>query len=82
MKAKFASLLALLLALTFVAVLVTQVAATDRGDKEKTAQEQADQKVEVKGMIQEEQGKTTVDAKELKPLGDASEEAAKTEKPE
>lgn len=82
MKPKFASLLALLLALTFVAVLVTQVAATDCGDKEKAAQELADKKVEVKGMVEAEAGKTTVDVKELRPVGDPTEEAAKTEKPE
>ena len=81
MKSKFASLLALLLAVSFVAVLGTQAFATDC-DKEKAAQEQADQKVEVKAKVEEEQGKTSVDAKELKSMGDSTEEAAKTEKPD
>jgi hypothetical protein len=81
MKSKFASLLALLLTLSFVAVLGTQAFATDC-DKEKAAQEQADAKVEVKAEVQEEQGKTTVDAKELKSTGDSTEEAAKSEKPD
>ena len=78
MKTKFASLLALLLALTFVAVLVTQVAATDC-DKEKAAEEQTEQKVEVQGKVEEAQGKTTTDVKELKPAEDPTENAAKSE---
>jgi hypothetical protein len=81
MKPKFVSLLALLLALSFVAVLGTQAFATDC-DKEQAAQEQADQKVEVKGKVEEEAGKTTVDAKELKLEGDSAEEAAKSKNPE
>jgi len=81
MKPKFASLLALLLALSFVAMLGTQAFATDC-DKEKAAQEQADQKVEVKAKVEEEAGKTTVDVKELEPADDSSEEAAKTKNPD
>jgi len=81
MKSKFASLLALLLAVSFVAVLGTQAFATDC-DKEKAAQEQADQKVEVKAKVEEEQGKTSVDAKELKSMGDSTEEAAKSKNPD
>ena len=81
MKPKFASLLALLLALSFVAVLGTQAFATDH-DKAKTAQEQADQKVEVKAKVEEEQGKSTVEVKELEPAGDSTEEAAKSKNPD
>jgi len=81
MKSKFASLLALLLTLSFVAVLGTQAFATDC-DKEKAAQEQADQKVEVKAKVEEEQGKTTMDAEELKSTGDSTEEAAKSKNPD
>ena len=81
MRQTFASLLALLLALSFVAVLGTQAFATDC-DKEKAAQEQADQKVEVKAKVEEEQGKTTVEVKELEPAGDSTEEAAEVKDPD
>jgi hypothetical protein len=81
MKPKFTSLLALLLALSFVAVLGTQAFATDC-DKAKTAQEQADQKVEVKAKVEEEQGKSTVEVKALEPSADSIEEAAKSKNPE
>jgi len=81
MKPKFASLLALLLALSFVAVLGTQAFATDC-DKEQAAQEQADQKVEIKAKVEEEQGKATAEVKELEPLADSPEEAAESEIPD
>ena len=81
MKGKFASLLTLLLAVAFVAGLVTQVAATDC-DKAKAAQAQAEEKVEAKAKVEEEKGETTLEVKEVKPEDVASEAAAVTEKPE
>ena len=66
MKGKFASLLTLLLAVTFVAGLVTQVAATDC-DKAQEAQVVAEEKGEVKAKVEEEKGKTTLETKEVKP---------------
>lgn len=82
MKPKFASFLALLLTAAFVAGPAAQVAATDC-DKAQAAQAQAEEKVvEVKGKVEEEKGKTTLEMKEMKPEGTPSEEAATTEKPE
>ena len=80
MRGKLTALLTLLLAVTFVAGLVTQVTATDC-DKAKAAQEQAEEKVEVKAKVEEEKGKTSVEMKEIDPKAEAS-EAAATSKPE
>jgi len=81
MRGKLTALLTLLLAVAFVAGLVTQVTATDC-DKAKAAQAQAEEKVEVKAKVEEEKGKTTLEMKEIKPEGGASEAAAATGKPE
>ena len=78
MRGKFTTLLALLLAVAFVAGLVSQVAATDC-DKAKAAQ--AEEQVEVKAKVEEEKGKTTLEMKEIDPKAEAS-EAAATAKPE
>ena len=80
MRGKLTALLALLLAVAFVAGLVTQVTATDC-DKAKAAQAQAEEKVEVKAKVEEEKGKTTLEMKEIDPKAEAS-EAAATAKPE
>ena len=64
MRGKLTSLLTLLLAVAFVAGLVTQVAATDC-DKAQAAQAQAEEKVEVKAKVEEEKGKTTLEMKEV-----------------
>ena len=81
MKGKFASLLTLLLAVAFVAGLVTQVAATDC-DKAQAAQAQAEEKVEVKAKVEEEKGKTTLEMKEVQPEVIPEEAPAVPEKPE
>ncbi len=66
MKGKFASLLTLLLAVAFVAGLVTQVAATDC-DKAQEAQVAGRREGrEVKAKVEEEKGKTTLEMKEVK----------------
>ena len=75
MRGKFTVLLALLLAVAFVAGLVSQVAATDC-DKAQAAQVQAETKVEVKAKVEEEKGKTTLEMKEIDPKAEASEAAA------
>jgi hypothetical protein len=80
MRGKRTALLSLLLAVAFVAGIVTQVAATDC-DKAKAEQAQAEEKVEVKAKVEEEKGKTTLEMKEVDPKAEAS-EAAATEKPE
>ena len=75
MRGKLTTLLTLLLAVAFVAGLVTQVTATD-SDKA-----QAEEKVEVKATVEEEKGETTLEMKEIDPKAEAS-EAAATAKPE
>jgi hypothetical protein len=76
MKGKLTAWLTLLLAVAFVAGIVTQVAATDC-DKAKEAQAQAEEKVvEMKGKVEEEKGKTTLEMKEIDPKAEASEAAA------
>lgn len=64
MRGKLTSLLTLLLAVAFVAGLVTQVAATD-SDKAQAAQVVVEEKVEVKAKVEEEKGKTTLEMKEV-----------------
>lgn len=81
MKGKFASLLTLLLAVAFVAGLVTQVTATDC-DKAKAAQVVAEEKVEVKAKVEEEKGKTTLEMEEVKSEVILEEAPAVPEKPE
>lgn len=82
MRVKWTALLTLLVAVAFVAGLVSQVAATDC-DKAQAAQAQgqAEAKVEVKAKVEEEKGKTTLEMKEIDPKAEAS-EAPATEKPE
>jgi hypothetical protein len=80
MRGKLSALLTLLLAVAFVAGLVTQVTATDC-DKAQAAQAQAEEKVEVKAKVEEEKGKTTLEMKEIDPKAEASEVPA-TAKPE
>ena len=86
MRARLTSLLALLLAVAFVSVGITYAAEKDYDEAqaamEQATQEQAGQKVEVKGMVEEKEGKTTLEMKEIKPEGVASEAVAATEKPE
>jgi len=82
MSKKWTSWLALVLAVAFVAGMVTQVTATDC-DKAQAAQEQAaEKKVEMKGTVEEEQGKATLEMKKIEPKGEASEAAAPADKPE
>ena len=81
MKGKFASLLTLLLAVAFVAGLVTQVAATDC-DKAQATQVVAEEKVEVKAKVEEEKGKTTLEMEEVKSEVILEEAPAVPEKPE
>lgn len=69
MKRKFASWLALLLAVAFVAGMVTQVAATDCTKAQEAQDLAAEKKVEVKGKVEEEKGKTTLEMKEMKQEG-------------
>jgi hypothetical protein len=80
MRGRWTALLTLLIAVAFVAGLVTQVAATDC-DKAQAAQAQAEEKVEVKAKVEEEKGKTTLEMKEIDPKAEAS-EAVATAKPE
>ena len=75
MRGKWTALLTLLLAVTFVAGLVAQVAATDC-DKTQAAEAQAQEKVEVKAKVEGEKGKTTPETKEIAPKAEASEAAA------
>ena len=85
MKPKFALLLALLLAVTFVSAGISYAAETGH-DKVQPAVEQAtqepiNQKVEVKGKLEEEKGKTTLELKRIRSEGEAPEEAAAPEIP-
>ena len=81
MRGKLTALLTLLMAVAFVAGLVTQVAATDC-DKAQAAQTQAEEKVvEVKAKVEEEKGEATTEMKEIDPKAEAT-EAAATAKPE
>jgi hypothetical protein len=82
MRTKWTSLLALALAVAFVAGLVTQVTAAD-SDKAQAAQEQAaEKKVEMKGKVEEEKGKATVEMKKIEPEAEVPEAAPPAEKPE
>lgn len=69
MKLKFASLLALLLALAFVSAGIGYAAAKDCTKVEAAQDLAAEKKVEVKGKVEEEKGKATTEMKELKPEG-------------
>jgi len=82
MRTRWTALLALLLAAAFVAGLATQVTATDC-EKAQAAQEQAaETKTEIKGKVEEEKGKTTVEMKKIEEEREASEAAVPAEKPE
>ena len=85
MKPKFALLLALFPAVTFVSAGISYAAETGH-DKVQPAVEQATQepitqKVEVEGKLEEEKGKTTLELKKIRSGGEASKEAATSEIP-
>lgn len=82
MSKKCTSWLALVLAVAFVAGMVTQVTATDC-DKAQAAQEQtAEKKVEMKGKVEEEKGKATLEMKKTEPEAEAPEATAPADKPQ
>jgi len=92
MRTKSTSLLALLLAFAFLAVGITTaaakncdlMAAAQEMEQGKTEMEGVakDQKVEVKGKVEEEKGKTTMEMKEMKPEGIPEKAPAVPDKPE
>ena len=82
---KFASLLALLLAVAFLSVGVTyaieKAPETGQAKMEQATQKASETKAEMKATVEEEKGKTVTEMKEAVPEG-KSEEAPKPTAPE